>query len=480
MALRTRLHAAIGAPRRGRASALRRRLASERGFAVPTVLLMLVAAMGVASVAVMTSIQAQSGTVRDQGSKSALAVAESGVQQALLYYNRGASPCEPAAEGEWCGPVTGMSVNGGDVAYWTRLSNSEECEVVEVGGCVEIVSQGTVGGVTRRVDVFASSLQSQDSSPPQPFSTAGVLSYESITVASNSTIHTGTATNGNILLTGNARLCGPASVGVGKEVNTENNSDHYSDAECTTLTESELEEELTLPPVNQGDAVTENDNDRFFEQDVVTAEHGNSYDACWSGFDAGGEPTGDCGEERELKVDNNAVLTLGGSVYSFCKLTMLSNSSLRVQAGEDVTIYIDSPEACGYQSGVTQLDLDSNSRITSATGEPISVAILVVGSESLETNILLNSNTSVNGPCDQNFVVYAPRSDVTLNSNTKFCGAIAGKSVHLDQNAEIWSASSSDEFTLPGSEFPPTAPHYEPFRYVECSAAAASAPDDGC
>ena len=64
--------------------------------------------------------------------------------------------------------------------------------------------------------------------------------------------------------------------------------------------------------------------------------------------------------------------------------------------------------------------------------------------------VLLNSNTSVNGPCEQNFVVYAPRSDVTLNSNSKFCGAIAGKSVHLDANAEIWSASGSEEFSLPG------------------------------
>lgn len=475
MAPLSRLHIAMGAAFPRQAGALRCHIVSERGFAVPTVLLMLVAAMGVASVAVMTSIQGQSGTVRDQGSKSALAVAESGVEQALLYYNRGASPCEPAAEGEWCGPVTGMSVNGGDVAYWTRLSNAEECEVVEVGGCVEIVSRGTVGGVARRVDVFASSLQSQDSSPPIPFSTAGVLSLESMGLDSNSTIHTGTATNGNILLTGNARLCGPASVGIGKEVDTQNNSEHYSDSQCTTVAPGELEEELTLPLVNQGDAVTENDNDRFFEEDVVT---GNKADACWNGVDATGEAA-NCGE-RELKVQHNSAVTLGGSVYSFCKLTLLNNSALYVEAGEDVTIYFDSPKACNQPSGVIQIELQSNSRVTSATGEPISVAMLVVGSDTLETNVLLNSNTSVNGPCEQNFVVYAPRSNVELDSNSRFCGAIAGRSVHLDSNAEIWSASGSEEFTLPGSEFPPTAPHYEPFRYVECSAVAASAPDDGC
>jgi hypothetical protein len=106
--------------------------------------------------------------------------------------------------------------------------------------------------------------------------------------------------------------------------------------------------------------------------------------------------------------------------------------------------------------------------------------MLFVGSETLSTKILLNSNTSVNGPCDQNFVIYAPRSEVELNSNSHFCGAVAGKSVHLDSNAEIWSSKGSESFSLPGLELPATAPHYTPYRFVECSAVEASPPDAGC
>jgi hypothetical protein len=461
---------------RGRIDRLRRRLASERGFAVPTVLLMTVAAMGIASIGVMTSIQGQGGTLRDQGSKTAVAVAESGIDQALLHYNRGVAPCVPATEGDWCGPVTGMSVNGGAVTYWSRLGSGEDCEVGNEVECVEIVSLGTVGGVTRRVNVMASTVPTEESTGGGPFASAGVLSLETMTLDSNSAIHTGTATNGNLELKSNARQCGQASVGIGKKLTTSSNAGYYSDALCKTKSSTVLQQELTLPAVNQGDAATNNDNGRFFSQDVVS---GNKADACWNGFTAAGGKTSTCGT-RELRVDSNSAVTLSGSVYSFCKLTLRSNSAVYVASGSNVTIYFDSPEACGQSSGVTQLDLSSNSRITSATGSPISVAMLFVGSETRTTNIQLNSNTSVNGPCEQNFVIYAPRSNVDLDSNSRFCGAIAAKTVHLDSNAEIWTASGSDDFTLPGVEIPETAAHYTPYRFVECSSLVTSVPDEGC
>jgi hypothetical protein len=452
------------------------RLASERGFAVPTVMLMTVAAMGVASVGVIASIQGQSGVVRDQGTKSALEVAESGVNQALLYYNRGVEPCTPSAEGSWCGPVTGMSVNGGTVKYWSRLASGDECEVGNEVDCVEIVAEGTVDGVTRRVDVSASTVPTDPSAGAGPFASAGVLSLESMLLDSNSAIHTGVATNGDITLKSNAKQCGQASVGIGKKMTTESNAGYYSDSKCSSKYSTYLQQALTLPAVNQGDAATNNDNGRFFSKDLVS---GNKSDACWNGKTAEGKSSKNCGT-RELKIEHNSSLTLGGSVYSFCKLTLLSNSALYINSGASVTIYFDSPENCGYSSGVKQLDLQSNSRVTSATGSPINVAMLFVGSETLSTKVLLNSNTSVNDSCDQNFVIYAPRSEVELNSNSKFCGAIAGKTVHLDSNAEIWSASGSESFTLPGVEIPETVAHYTPYRFVECSAVEASPPDAGC
>jgi hypothetical protein len=481
MALKDRILAAIGRGLPGPAGRVRRRLASEAGFTVPTVTLMIIAALGMAGVAVSTSIRAQGGSARDQQAKTALAVAEAGVDQAMLQFNRHGlaeetEPCAPVgggvpdAEG-WCPEVVvnanEQTPNAGTVSYRVRPSGGELPSGDFAWTELEVVSLGTLSGTTRRVHVSASSSSGQDI-----FLDADVQSKEGITLDSNSQIHSGSATNGDITIGPNAEQCGPASVGVGQELG--GGGDHHSEIDCTGVGTT-LEGEISLPPVNQGAAATVNDNDRLFDEDRIS---GKKADACWDGFDGNGEATNDCGE-RELQVKNNSSVTLGGTVYSFCKLTLRSNSSLYidpVEAGETVKIYFDSPEACGYGDGATQLELLSNSRITSTTGEATNVALLFVGSEDLSTTILLNSNTSVDGPCEQNFVIYAPYSDIELDSNTKFCGAMAGKSVHLDSNAEIWTSSGTDQFFLPN-----TPPHYEPQRFVECTVIGATgAPDEGC
>lgn len=475
MATRDFLLDAVPASARRALAAAHRRLSSEHGFAVPTVMLMTVAALGMAGVAVMTSVQGQSGTVRDQGTKTALAVAESGVSQALLHYNRGVPPCVAATEGEWCGPVTGMSVNGGQVSYWARVTGAEDCEIVDVGACIDIVSQGTVNGVTRRVEVFASSMNDDGSGPGGPFSAASVLSRETLVLDSNASIHTGSATNGDIELLGNSRQCGPASVGVAKELKPPD-AQYHADTACKTPASSYGQKELILPPVVQGNAPTENDNSGFFALDTAG---GSRADACWSGVTAAGKASKNCGS-RELHIGHNSTVTLTGEVYSFCKLTLVSNASLFVAPGKKATIYFDSPESCGYTKSVTQLQVDSKSRITSAAGQASSLAMLFVGSTKIPTEILLKSNTEVDETCDQNFVIYAPETHVELNSNSRFCGAIAGKSVHLNANAHVWAGSGTKDFTFPGWEAPETPAHYAPYRFVECTSAPASPPNAGC
>jgi hypothetical protein len=101
--------------------------------------------------------------------------------------------------------------------------------------------------------------------------------------------------------------------------------------------------------------------------------------------------------------------------------------------------------------------------------------MIFVGSPALSTRAVLASNTATNSSCVQNFVVYAPLTDIELNSNATYCGAMAGKSVTLDSNAVISSDSSSQGYTLP-----PTSAHFGVTKFVECSATAASPPDAGC
>ena len=434
----------------------------EDGFAVPTAMLMLLAATSIVTVGVMSSVRTQSGTTRDQNTKSALPQAEAGVEQALLHFNRiqvSANPCSPVSvtgpdASGWCGPVTGGFDEGAFTYYARPLT----------GGELEIVSTGDYNGVTRRVYASANS-----SSGQQVFAEASTLSQDGMHLDSNAEIRSNVATNGGIQLDANSKICGAANVGIGKELGTSSNAQHFNDPNCT-VAGGAGEEELSLPAVNQGDAATVNDNGRFFAQDLVS---GQKADACWNGVRANGS-SGSCGT-RELSVSNNSAVTLGGAKYSFCKLTMSSNSALYVQAGATVVIYFDSPEACGYQSGTVQLEMLSNTRISSTPGSPANIALLFVGSSSRQTQINLNSNTAANGTCSSNFVVYAPRSDITLNSNSTYCGGIAGKTLELDSNAKVLSHGDASSYVLPG-----TPPHYELSRFVECTAQATAQPGTGC
>jgi hypothetical protein len=462
--------------RRNRTLAAVRRPSSEAGFAVPTVTLMLLAAMALAGVAISASIGGQSGVVHDQGAKTALGVAESGVEQALLRYNRYGlvqdtdDPCAPLettleADG-WCG-VRQEVVNGGNISYrvrpeWTEMPSGDIAWTE-----LEVVSTGTLSGLTRRVNLTADSSAGQDI-----FIDATVQAEEGIELDSKAEIHAGTATNGDLTIESNAKQCGIATVGVGKKKN--GGGGYFSDVECGVSGGTPGEDEIELPPVEQGNVPNENDNGRLFTLDRVS---GNKNTACFDGHNGSGKADSSCGS-RELAIGSNSSVTLGGSVYSFCKLTLKSNSSLYIAPTAHVKIYFDSPEACGYEEEpATQLALLSNSQITPQSGDSASVALLFVGSPDRATHILLNSNTSIEDlVCSQNFVIYAPYTDVELNSNTSFCGAIAGKTVHLDSNSKIWTSSGVQEFFLPL-----VAPHYVSSRFVECNATApASAPDEGC
>jgi Tfp pilus assembly protein PilX len=431
------------------------RLRSDGGFAVPTVLFMLLAAFAVASVGAVASISSQRGVVRDQDTKEALTAAEAGVSQALLHYNRvptsGANTCVVSNGGTlfvappvggWCQQVQGSS-GSGTFAYTVAPTDGE----------IEIVSVGSASGVTRRIDVVAESGGGQ-----QIFSDATVKSQDTLTMDSNAEIHANSATNGDMILRSNAKLCGQGSVGVGRHLDLIANAKYNQNFDCTVpLTEDDvIQQPLILPPVNQGDAPTNNDNGRFFAQDPR------------SGSGVTWNPT-----TRRLSLSSNSSVTLGGSVYSLCRLTMSSNTTIYVAPGSQVKIYFDSPEACGLSSPATQISLSSNSKVTTANGDPTNAAFYVVGSATRVTRIQLNSNTQVDGACEQNFVIYAPRSDVDFDSNSKYCGAIAAKSIHMDSNSKVFTDSGASQF-----ELPPAAPHYVVGQFVECFSTPATTPPD--
>jgi hypothetical protein len=423
---------------------------SEDGFALPTVLFMLLAAFAIATIAVISSVNAQHGTTRDAATKDALAAAEAGVQQALVRYNAGAvaGTCAPgdAPQGGWCVAAQGSIQPGGTFNYSVRPGV----------GMIDVVSLGSVGGVTRRVHVTAHSAAGN-----QPFIDFGVIGRDSVSLASNGQITADTGTNGDVTLGNGAStfLCGNVQVGVGHDI--------LPAGRTPSCGGQELQGEIVLPNVNEADVRTNNSNNKFFASNPVT---GKKTDVCWNGADPNGAASSSCGS-REMYIDHNSGVTLTTGNYSFCKLTLRQNSIVQVASGSTVRIYFDSPEACGYPSGTTQLDMDSNTEITAnGTSAPGDVALLFMGSESRTTRITLASNTFTDQNCNQNFVIYAPRTEINFASNAHYCGAIAGKTIALSSNAHVTTNNLASGFLLPNAPA-----HYTIDRFVECSAQGSSA-----
>jgi hypothetical protein len=422
-------------------------LRSEAGIALPTALTTTALALGLGSVAAVSAISSQSGSTRDMDAKLSLAAADAGAERAVYRYNRvettPTAPCLTATAGQttglagdgWCPAVTG-SVDGATYSYRVMPSF-----VDGDADAIDVVSTGTSDDVSRTIELSA------EASSSNPFGDFQVIADDGVVMDSNSAIDANVASNGSFTLNSNTQVCGVIQVPPGASVDfngTAGQCDGYGI----------MNGNVDLPLVNQGNVVTVNSNARFFGQDIRSSDR-----VTWN-------PA-----TRALSMGSNSSLTLGGANYSFCTLTMASNTTIYIAAGANVRVYFDSPENCGQSSGVVQMNLSSNSQITTTGGSAAAAAFLFVGSPNLATAAHLSSNTSL---CNFEVILYGPLTDFTLNSNTNVCGGVAGKTVHMDSNSHVGMHPGLDNFELPI----PT--HFEPTRYVECGPGTGSTPDSGC
>ena len=187
-------------------------------MALPTALFAMIASFALASVAVLSSVDAQQGTKRDHESKEAIAAADAGANVALLRLNRFQRQSEPATvrrtrwrtpdgrSGGWCpGHRARERSAAGLLLPGERLYRDQ--------GPMNVVAVGTSGTVSRRVEVGLIAERRKTSSP-----TRKLIGQESIDVK-------GSPTNrnrhrhqrGNLTSNGNeARYCGDDRHGIGK------------------------------------------------------------------------------------------------------------------------------------------------------------------------------------------------------------------------------------------------------------------------
>jgi hypothetical protein len=459
---------------------VRRLRRDERGMAVATALVAMTIAFTFASAAVVYSVNTQRGTARDHRVKEAIAAADAGANVALMRMNQfskavsTASPCigvnagmlvvaKAEADG-WCPQITGAV---GNSTYAYRVGpNATAC--VESTSCV--VAVGSSSGVSRRVEVTLSA-----SPVGGPFSRAGVLGQEDIILDNNADIRVGVGTNGNVKLSNGASICGDIRNGVGKKTTFE-----QSASQCSGYVKTEGNE--VLPPVSSfmpTNIATANYNYRLVE--CVTESprspsgcQSDSYTKRWDDTVPWNPTT------RTIEPAQNSTLTLTGGDYFICRLYLGNNSHLIMGAEASVRIFFDTPEACQLKSGEAQIVVENNADITSSGYQTDESkyslpGLYVTGSPSIPTKIVFaNNSNGKNEESTNQFVLYAPNSNVYLENNATFKGAIAGKTVFLSNHATVEQDDGFKPPPIGGSNL------FTRQSYVECIGATSSPPNGNC
>jgi hypothetical protein len=445
-------------------------VADERAIAVPVALAVLFLVWGLATLSLRMALTSQHQTQRDRDVKRSLQAASSGVDAALYRLNLlqpGSGQCitqtagtltvtAPSPDG-WC--ATQSEDLGDGVTYAARVSPA--LSIRPNGQALvqrEVVSTGTVNGVRRRV---MTRITAATGEPVFPGGYAGV-SLTALTVGNNVNISGGLGTNGSILLKNFAQVCGDTTPGPGKALTIQNNAHvcgGYSVAPATTA--------FNLQPVDQGNAPTVNDNPRIGNPPGIT-----SLDPCTSCGSVDWNPA-----TRVLNLRNNATVTLGGNVYSFCRLDLDNSSQLKIAArapGTSVRIYIDSPENCGGGNGMGSVSVRNNAAIVNMNTDPTTLQLYVVGSPDKATTV--DFSNGVDLATGMMMAIYAPYSTVTLSNNVSLTGAIAARSLVLQNNASLTYSDRIADITT-GSPLR----LYRSAEYRECAGdQQTTAIDSGC
>jgi hypothetical protein len=445
---------------------------SERGMALPVALFAMIGSMGLASAAVMVSVDVQ------QGAKGAIAAADAGANMARLRLNRYSTVLGPAtpcivvngggmlegtallATDGWCPEVTGTV---GSAAYAYRVSPvGVGCGTYDL--CV--VSTGTADGVSRRIEVSYESLQPEGGGTDTEGETAqekkereerelkekkeaeekagatwstgvgidGVIGVDKVTIDNNSDARVNVGTNGEVEVLNNGNICGNIRYGVGKKEPYFHNNGKW----CSGYVKTQANVEL--PPVTSfmpADIATNNSNFRLATctktspTKVPTGCQSDTFSDSWSKSPPWNVST------RTIQTSNNSTLTLGGGDYFVCKLILSNNSHLIMADGAQVRVFFDTPEHCGLAAGTKQVDVSNNANITATGYQPALgrydlPGFYLTGSPTIPTTVEWSNNSGTN-----EFVLYAPNSNIELKNNATYYGIIAGKTVHLNNNAIV-------------------------------------------
>lgn len=426
---------------------------NERGMAVPTALMALIASFALASVAVMSTVNVQQGTKRDHDSKEAIAAADAGANIALLRLNRylsglsTAHPCiGPNGEyqtptGGWC-PATSTEAVGGATYSYTISAYAGTSTPLNV------VSVGSSGTVDRRVNVSLTTTKGKSVFADERF-----IGQDEIIVKGNFEIEADIGTNGNVVQAGvSGDLCGDERHGIGK------NGELVPQCSGTKYEENRELPTIT-PPAN---LATENAN-CMLAQSCTSGPYAGKVDT-WTRENPwiGGSRTISLGKQKQT-------LTMNGGDYFICKLEV-GPGTIYMSAQAHVRIFIDTPQNCGLPSGATQVNIGSQGALVSSGYIPNQGMY-----EIPSIYVLGNGGVTIGAGSGANhLMLYAPQSAIDFSGNAEWIGMFAGKSIYLHGNPFFRTDSHLKEPDITYSG------RFQRSRYVECSGATASPPNASC
>jgi hypothetical protein len=434
----------------------------QRGMALPTALMALIATFALASVAVMSTVNTQRGTARDHDSKEAIAAADAGAGVAMLRLNRHLPELDPAlpcisptglaqtSSGGWCPKTTAEKVGDAEFSYQVSAFGASKA--------VQVIAWGSSGGVTRRVNVGLQAIDGKN-----VFADEKVIGEEGIEFTGSSTeVDASLGTNGEITRTGSSHpeICGNGRHGIGKGP--------VPPLSCGGV---ESEGNMTLPPVVMPDNLESvNDDCRLYEQVTAPCTGIDLYYGQGKAKRSATVPWDP--NSKKIEVNNpQSYLSLGGQNYFVCKL-IISNGQLLVPFNSNVNIYVAPPQSC---------DLPANSVQVEVAGEILSSAFIPSQQSYVIPNIYLLGESKVyvkgngsGGKGSSEFTIYGPKSTVEFQGGTYWNGMVAAKKVIVQGNVKL---ESSSKFQLPDQSL---APLFQRTRYVECGAAAVSSPAANC
>ncbi len=438
-----------------------RRLADDGGFALIVAMFVLLIVSVLVGAAIAVASQTSSSTTRDTNSKAALEAAEAGLQVAAFRLGKfepveaacitgtiTAFPTLPATgEHNYCaGSDPEPLGNGATFQYWTsKKLTSGTCAgktiPTEPAGVTQrcITAEGIAGAV--KPGTRLQTLVKSTGGEPL-FTVKGILGLEEVLLEGNVTATGIVASNGKIVGKGSAtfekgfEICPPNGTFTPK-VGSERNSSGVAvgNVRGGTVGDPPLEKERSLSECQFTAKLpaahatpTSNENSR-----IITGEDPNSGEAKGLTYNPA---------RYELEVGANANLTLNGSKYYFCKLTVTSNGKLKIAPGAKVEIFMGSH---------TENLICPKEPKEFKKAKEASPTFEIAGSAALE-----NPNSSANlliemageGPLEigaggaLKASILAPEGEVVTSGAGTFTGAIAARRVHLTAGSFIYSSES--------------------------------------